>query len=387
MIVPSEITCPRCGQPVDAQARQCSSCGIDLALAAIMAEQSLTSTISFSTGAPLAPEILVPRLGDYLMERGVLNADDLQRALDISRQYSDAGKPRLFGKLLLELGLVDRETLDQVITEQILKLQEALQQSNRQLEQRVQERTIELQRALSKLSQLNELKSNFISNISHELRTPLTHMKGYLSIFVDGGLGPLTSQQEEALDVVMRAEARLEKLIEDLIQFSLAARSELSLNLTATNITELIQATLSRVKRQARVKEINLHTSFPVPIPLVRIDSEKITWVLHQLLDNAIKFTNKGGHVIIEAAPEKKMVIVRVTDNGIGIAPERLNELFEPFHQLDSSDTRRYGGVGLGLALARRIIEAHGSTIRVQSKLGQGTRFEFPLPLVSEHHV
>ena len=82
--MPSEITCPRCGQPVDAQARQCSSCGIDLALAAIMAEQSLTSSISFSAGAPLAPEILVPRLGDYLMERGVLNADDLQRAAGYS---------------------------------------------------------------------------------------------------------------------------------------------------------------------------------------------------------------------------------------------------------------------------------------------------------------
>jgi signal transduction histidine kinase len=385
--VPSEITCPRCGQPVDAQARQCSSCGIDLALAAIMAEQSLTSSISFSAGAPLAPEILVPRLGAYLMERGVLTADQLQHALDISRQYSEEGKPRLFGKLLLELGLVDRETLDQVITEQILKLQEALQQSNRQLEQRVQERTIELQRALSKLSQLNELKSNFISNISHELRTPLTHMKGYLSIFVDGGLGPLTSQQEEALEVVMRAEGRLEKLIEDLIQFSLAARSELSLNLTSINIPELVVSVISRVKRQARIKEINLHTSFSNTLPLVRIDSEKIAWVLHQLLDNAIKFTHKGGHVVVEAAAEKKMVTVRVTDSGIGIAPERLNELFEPFHQLDSSDTRRYGGVGLGLALARRIIEAHGSTIRVTSKLGQGSRFEFPLPVVDDHHV
>jgi signal transduction histidine kinase len=385
--VQSEITCPRCGQPVDAQARQCSSCGIDLALAAIMAEQSLTSSISLSAGAPLAPEILVPRLGAFLVERGVLTPDDLQRALDIHRQYSEAGKPLLFGKLLLELGLVDRETLDQVITEQILKLQEALQQSNRQLEQRVQERTIELQRALSKLSQLNELKSNFISNISHELRTPLTHMKGYLSIFTDGGLGPLTSHQEEALEVVMRAEGRLEKLIEDLIQFSLAARSELSLNLTSASLTELIQAVFSRVKRQARIKEINLHTSLSNNLPLVRIDSEKIAWVLHQLLDNAIKFTPKGGHVIVEATTEGKLVTVRVTDSGIGIAPERLNELFEPFHQLDSSDTRRYGGVGLGLALARRIVEAHGSTIRVQSKLGQGSRFEFPLPIVDERHV
>lgn len=383
----SEITCPRCGQPVDSQARQCSYCGIDLALAAILAEQSLTSSISFSIGEPLAPEILVPRLGAYLLERGVLTADDLQRAGEIHRQYADQGKPKLFGKLLLELGLVDRDTLDQVITEQILKLQEALQQSNRQLEQRVQERTIELQRALSKLSQLNELKSNFISNISHELRTPLTHMKGYLSIFVGGGLGPLTPQQEEALDVVMRAEGRLEKLIEDLIQFSLAARSELSLNCAPANITDVIQATLSRVKKPAGSKGINLHTSFPEKLSPVWIDSEKIAWVLHQLLDNAIKFTNKGGRVLVEVVSEKKMVIVRVTDSGIGIAPERLNELFEPFHQLDSSDTRRYGGVGLGLALARRIVEAHGSTIRVQSKLGTGSRFEFPLPLADKNHV
>ena len=385
--MPSEISCPRCGQPVDSQARQCSYCGIDLALAAILAEQSLTSSIPFSTGEPLAPEILVPRLGAYLLERGVLTSEDLQHAGEIHKQYAEQGKPKLFGKLLLELGLVDRDTLDQVITEQILKLQEALQQSNRQLEQRVQERTVELQRALSKLSQLNELKSNFISNISHELRTPLTHMKGYLSIFVGGGLGELTPQQEEALDVVMRAEGRLEKLIEDLIQFSLAARSELSLNCNESNIAELIQTTLSRVKQQAEGKKIELKSSFPNELSPVWIDGEKISWVLNQLLDNAIKFTNPGGHVVVEVISEKKMVIVRVTDNGIGIAPDRLNELFQPFHQLDSSDTRRYGGVGLGLALARRIVEAHGSVIRVRSKLGSGSRFEFPLPIVDNHHV
>jgi signal transduction histidine kinase len=385
--VSSEITCPRCGEPVDSQARQCSSCGIDLGLAAILAEQSLTSSIPPSSGEPLAPEILVPRLGAYLLERGVLTSNDLQHAGDLHRQYTEQGKPKLFGKLLLELGLVDRDTLDQVITEQILKLQEALQQSNRQLEQRVQERTVELQRALSKLSQLNELKSNFISNISHELRTPLTHMKGYLSIFIEGGLGAITPQQAEALDVVMRAEARLEKLIEDLIQFSLAARSELSLNCATSSVPELIQATLNQVEHQAEVKQIDLKSSFTEEVPPVWIDSEKIRWVLHQLLDNAIKFTNPGGHVVVNVINEKEMVLIQVTDNGIGIAPDRLNELFQPFHQLDSSDTRRYGGVGLGLALARRIVEAHGSAIRVKSKLGAGSRFEFPLPVVDNHHV
>lgn len=96
--MPSEITCPRCGQPVDSQARQCSSCGIDLALAAILAEQRLTSSISLSTGAPLAPEILVPRLGAYLLERGVLTADDLQRAGEIHHQYAEDGKPKQIGR-------------------------------------------------------------------------------------------------------------------------------------------------------------------------------------------------------------------------------------------------------------------------------------------------
>lgn len=385
--MPSEIICPRCGQTVDSKARQCTSCGIDLVLAAVLAEQSITSSLSLSQGAPLAPEILVPRLGTYLIERGVINADDLYGALEIAKSYSEAGNPRLLGKLLLELGLVDRETLDQVITEQILKLQEALQQSNRQLEQRVHERTIELQRALSKLSQLNELKSNFISNISHELRTPLTHMKGYLSIFIDGGLGPLTPQQEEALEVVLRAETRLEQLIEDLIQFSLAARSELSLNLKSTNIIDLIQAVITRIKDQAQTREISLQTSLPDGLPAVWIDTEKVTWVLYQLLDNAIKFSPMGGQVLVEANSEKHMVNVKVTDKGIGIAPDKLNELFEPFHQLDSSATRRYGGVGLGLALAHRILEAHGSTIHVKSDLGNGSQFEFPLPIVEKQHV
>lgn len=140
----------------------------------------------------------------------------------------------MIGQKLLELGLVDRETLDQVVTEQILQLQQALQLANRQLEQRVLERTQDLQQALNKLSELNELKSNFISTISHELRTPLTHLKGYITLLADGSLGDLSEAQQEAMDVMERAEARLEHLIEDLIQFSLIARGQLSLTLNPT---------------------------------------------------------------------------------------------------------------------------------------------------------
>jgi signal transduction histidine kinase len=288
------------------------------------------------------------------------------------------------GQVLLDLGFIDREILDQVVTEQILQLQSALQQSNRQLEWRVQERTQDLQNALNKVSELNQLKSNFISNISHELRTPLTHIKGYLNLLAEGTLGSLNKDQSEALEVLLRSEARLEQLIEDLIWFTLASRGELTLNLYSCNVTDLIQTSLSRAEKLARARKISLQVILAVGLPMVQVDGDKITWVLLQLLDNAIKFTPQGGKVKVDAALEDGLVKVSVTDTGIGISPDRIEEIFEPFHQLDESDKRHYGGTGLGLALVRRIVEAHGTRIKVQSEIGKGSRFEFELPSVKK---
>ncbi|RPI34326.1 MAG: hypothetical protein EHM70_03195 [Chloroflexota bacterium] len=351
-----ELACPRCGHPVDHQARTCHSCGIDLALAVVLAESALRVSTPIPSGVIMAPEILVPRLGDFLLERGVLQAEDLQRALEYQQMNAASGKPGLLGQTLLELGLVDRETLDQVITEQILHLQAALQQSNRQLEQRVQERTVELQNALNRLAELNQLKSNFISNISHEFRTPLTHIKGYLDLLADESLGPLTCEQGEAMEVLLRSETRLEQLIEDLIRFSLAARGEFTLKMAAVNLPELITLSVNRAQKAAQAKHITLKVELTEPLNQVWIDEEKITWVFLQLLDNAVKFTPDGGQVSIDAVSDGMIIIVGVTDTGIGIPPDRIEEVFEPFHQLDSSNTRRYGGTGLGLALVRRII-------------------------------
>jgi len=376
--------CPRCKTPVTGGKRVCSSCGLGLDLAEVLAEGEKLAT---EQKTPIAPEILVPRLGEYLIERGVLKAEDLQRALEYHRQLALQGEPRLMGQVLLELGLVDRETLDQVITEQILQLQEALRATNRQLEKRVQERTADLQNALNKLADLNRLKSNFISNISHELRTPLTHIKGYLSLLSEGSLGSLTEEQKEALDVLMRAETRLEQLIEDLIWFSLAARGELALNLGPASVNDLIYTTLARSEKLAKARKIELKALVNERLPLVHVDGEKISWVILQLLDNAIKFTPQGGKVTVGGTLEDGIVKVAVTDTGIGIPADRLDEIFEPFHQLDSSEKRSYGGTGLGLALVRRIIEAHGSTLKVTSEVGKGSRFEFNLPTFKGEYV
>lgn len=344
------------------------------------------SPAKLPTGALITPEVLVPRLGDYLIEKNLLQSEQLERGLEFQQERIAAGESCLIGQALVELGLINRADLDLAITEQILQLQKALQEANQQLEKRVQERTSDLQRALSKLTELNQLKTNFISNISHELRTPLTHIKGYLDMLLDDTFGPLSQQQSEAVRTIQRSEARLENLIEDLIQFSLAARGELSIRLNDFSLGDLIDLTVSQSRPKAESNEICLEARLPEGQLQVQADEEKIGWVLMQLLDNAIKFTPRGGRVVVETKAEENLASVAVIDTGIGIAEDQITEIFEPFHQLDGSITRKYAGTGLGLTMVNRILNAHGLPIKVQSVLGRGSRFSFSLPLINHHH-
>ncbi len=310
-----------------------------------------------------------------------MDSTGLQQALDYQKQQGMQGKPRLIGQALLELGLIERETLDQVVTEQILQLQNALQTANRDLENRVRERTIELEQALNRLTELNQLKSNFIANISHELRTPLTHIRGYIELMIDDGLGPLNEHQADAISVMQRSEERLERLIENLIEFSLVARGDLTLQLAAVYLPDIFDAILMEYLAKCEKENISLNTDFPEMLPNVKADAQKLSWVLSQLLDNAIKFTASGGRVQLGAKVESQLVTIYVYDTGIGISQDKIKEIFEPFHQLDGSATRRYEGTGMGLAMAQQILAAHGSDFVVRSKVGEGSYFEFKLPV------
>jgi signal transduction histidine kinase len=223
------------------------------------------------------------------------------------------------------------------------------------------------------------MKANFIANVSHELRTPLTHIIGYIELLVTDSLGPLTAEQKHALQVSQRASARLEGMIEDLIMFSLASRGELSLKQDAVDISRIVSLAVKSATQKADARTVSVHAVVD-DVPLVQADPQKIAWALNQLLDNGIKFTPAGGRVVVSVKLEStNLVMVSVTDTGIGIPHHRMQEIFEPFHQLDGSSTRQYGGTGLGLSLVRQIVESHGSLLDVQSVEGRGTTFKFPL--------
>jgi signal transduction histidine kinase len=350
----------------------------------LLAERANLEGVPEASPIPATPPALVPRIGEFLIEQGLLTEDKLHSALERQAELASKGTRRLLGQTLIEMGLIDRETLDRAVTRQIIELHAALQDSNRMLERRVAERTIELRRALERLTELNQLKANLISNVSHELRTPLAHIKGYIELFADSKLGPISPDQEKAISVVQRATERLERLIEDLIEFSSASRQGLALDLQKVDLRELARQAIDRSKEKAARANVSLIAEIASGLPLVRADPERIGWVLYQLLDNGVKFTPAGGSVTVAAAAEGGNVSISVRDTGIGISEERKGEIFVPFHQLDGSTTRRYGGTGLGLALVKLVLDAHGSTIHMESQEGVGTEIRFTLLAAGE---
>lgn len=379
------ILCPQCGTPINAAARFCSGCGIDISVITLLLEQSAASALMAHVDKS-STENPVPRLGEFLVNRNILSDEQLQKALKVQKERAAQGSGKMLGETLIDLGLVQRTDMERAVVAQVLDLQAALQNSNRQLSERVAERTAELEQALKKVNEINQLKVDFVSNISHELRTPLAQIKGYVVMMNEGMLGDLEKEQMDAMRSTLEATERLQNLIEDLIRFASAARGDLVINNSIFSLSDLVQSIFNRVSPKANRNTLQLAIEVPPDRVEVRGDAEKLTWVLMQLIDNAIKFTPNGGLVTIgiRPAPNHRTAAVFVRDSGIGIPANRIHELFQPFHQLDMSSTRRYGGTGLGLALVHRIVDAHQSQIRVESIVGQGSTFAFELPMISQ---
>lgn len=346
-----------------------------------MAENETKET----TDGLLTPESLVPRLGDTLVLEGMITPEQLEEALAYQRELSaqKVSAPKI-GQILIQKGFLTQANLDFVITKHVSRLRDALEESNRNLEQRVKLRTIQLEKALTKIEKVTEERTSFVSNISHELRTPLTHIRGYLDLLRDPDFGELNTSQSQAVNTISKATINLERLIETLITFSDIQKSEDDLVFRMLDINEVTQAIADQFADQAKERGVNFSVRLLKSPGIVNIDQQKISWVINQLLSNALKFTKKDGAIYLFLTKQNDFVTVNVTDTGIGIPKERQQEIFEPFHQLDGSATRKFGGVGLGLSLAQKILELHDSNLNLISEEGQGSSFSFELASSTE---
>ena len=232
------------------------------------------------------------------------------------------------------------------------------------------------------LKQLDVLKDEFLANTSHELLTPLNGMLGISESMLEGATGELSEIQRKNLLIIVNSGERLVDLIQDILDFSKLKHQSLQLDCKPIELKVLVEIVVTLSKSLIGNKDLKLINAIPAELPLVYADENRLQQILHNLIGNAIKFTASGTITIAaEVMARQKMVRLSVTDTGIGIAPERLEQIFQPFEQADGSIVRRYGGTGLGLTIAQQLVTLHGGTIEVQSELNQGTCFAFTLPL------
>jgi two-component system sensor histidine kinase ChiS len=238
-----------------------------------------------------------------------------------------------------------------------------------------------------RLRQVDRLKDEFLANTSHELRTPLHGIIGIVESLLKGATGKLPERTCSNLQMVVLSGKRLNNLVNDILDYSRLKENDLELQMKAVDMKSLTEVILLMSGPLAAAKALRLTNEIGSDIPLVYGDENRLQQIMHNLIGNAIKFT-EAGRVSVSATPLKAergpMIKVNVKDTGIGIPPNKLGSIFQSFEQVDASIAREYGGTGLGLSIAKQLVELHGGEIRVESQPGQGSTFWFTLPLWQE---
>lgn len=257
-------------------------------------------------------------------------------------------------------------------------------QTRKEYEQKLELTNAELLRA-------TRLKDEFLANMSHELRTPLNAILGMTEALQEQILGDVNEKQLKALKTVENSGMHLLSLINDILDLAKIESGQLQLDCTPTNVALLCQSSITFIQTQALNKRIQLETKIASDLPEIRVDERRIRQVLLNLLSNAVKFTPTGGritlevkHIELQKMHTQSWIRFAVIDTGIGIAPENIPKLFQPFIQIDGALNRQYAGTGLGLSLVKRMVELHGGLVGLTSELGIGSCFTIDLPCITD---
>ena len=254
----------------------------------------------------------------------------------------------------------------------------------KQTEQALQQSEAQFRRLAEELTQANRMKDEFLAVVSHELRSPLSTILGWAQMLRSGSLdSTLTIRAGEVIEDSAKTQ---KQLIEDLLDVSQIITGKLRLHVCSVELVPILEAAIEAVRPAADAKQIRLELVLETQQASILGNSDRLQQVMWNLLSNAIKFTPQGGWVQVRLISINRAIEISVSDSGIGICPEFLPFVFERFRQADSTTTRSYGGMGLGLAIARHLIELHGGTVQVDSPgEGQGTTFTVRLPSLIEN--
>jgi signal transduction histidine kinase len=305
-----------------------------------------------------------------------------------SSSKPDKGAPKALSQAITDLlNDGDPDALKHRLPSLVKDLVETVDE---RLESTVSSHEAELRQAEFKMGQLTEqlrqgekLKAEFVATMSHELRTPLNVVLGFGSLLADEAFGALNQDQADACQKIMESTERLATLINDLLDWSRLEASTLEFNMTRLDIGRLAESVIEDMRPLAERKQLDLKLELGKDLPAITADPDRVEQVLKHLLDNAVKFTPNGGRVglTVTHLPDNGAVALDVADTGIGIPPEAMHKLFTRFYQVDSSNTRLYGGTGIGLSLVRELVHRHGGEVTVDSRVNQGSTFHVLLPI------
>ena len=249
---------------------------------------------------------------------------------------------------------------------------------------RLQDKERDLEARTAQLIQANTQRSQFVASMTHELRTPIHGVQGLSDVIAAGVYGPVTDKQKEACASIKRSAQSLLGLVDDVLNLARAEANRIEARPSSIDIEDLVNRVIASVSWMIGTKKITLETEVASDLPFVMSDDRWLAHVLVNLVSNAVKFTPEGGCVTVRAyeRPEHDAVVLEVADTGIGIAAVDRERIFEPFRQADDkSDTKGFGGVGLGLALVARLTDLLGAAVELDSDVGKGSTFRVIVPL------
>jgi two-component system phosphate regulon sensor histidine kinase PhoR len=331
------------------------------------------------------------------MEDGVLVVDARSRVTLMNptfRKLFELRNPAV-GVPLVEA--VRHATLDQLVTETLLtgeamRSELTLADSRTHSDQHIEVNAVPIKRGddemtgavvlfhdITELKHLDQIRREFVANVSHELRTPLSILRGYIEVLLDE---PETSREEltRILSIMERHSKRLQRLVGDLLSLAQLESSQAKPELSVVRVDELFNNLIRDWKEKLAAKNLKVIVDLTSEALTLRADGTRLEEVLHNLLDNAVKFSRENGQIYLQAVRRGSEMVLSVADNGLGISKEHLPRIFERFYRADKARSRELGGTGLGLAIVKHIAQLHGGRVEAESEVGRGTTIRVLLP-------